>query len=332
MPISSFWLQALSSLSSGLRDARVHGMIAWRHRKMEKVLRRLPFGEDIIVAALLPSDPAVLQSYRTAFVEAAGASAVALKEHALKVLADEGALRGLTRIENPFDVHKDVAALVLIEALFTLAHGNASVKAKLVARREELILIAIHFGYWKLRYRLEDALFRAADPAQYAIIADLLKKQFAHHARLFADVEAIVRHGLEVAGLREYTIVSRKKNVYGVYKKIHAKERNINQITDFYGVRILTQTPEDCYRAVEVLHGLWPAFPGRLKDYIAHPKDNTYQSIHTTVLCLDKHPVEFQIRTFDMHHMAKHGPASHKTYKAIHALTPLRPVLLRRDP
>ncbi len=331
MPEPSFLSQAFSSLYASLWDTRVHAMIARKHRKMESVIRKLPFQESVILASLLPSDPSVLHANREAFVEAVGAPAVALKEHALKVLADEGSLRALTRIEDPFDVHKDLAALVLIETLFTLSYGTTAEKAQLIARREELLLIAIHFGYWKLRYRLEDALFRAADPQRYAIIAGLLRAQHQHHAQLFTDIEAIVRHKLDAAGLHGCTILSRKKNVYGIFKKIQTKERNINQITDFYGVRIVTPTEADCYRALDILHSLWPPFPNRLKDYIAQPKENGYRSIHTTVLCLDKHPVEFQIRTSDMHSIAKYGPASHKMYKAINASMPLRSPAFQRE-
>ncbi len=175
--------------------------------------------------------------------------------------------------------------------------------------------IADNFGFWQLRYELEDALFAATEPQEYALVVSLLEKQSRMHAQLFRDIETILRHAFRAGRLRNVHIEHRKKNVYGIAQKMRLKRENINHITDFFGFRIITNSTEECYRARDVLHRLWHPFPDRLKDYIATPKPNGYRSIHTTVLCLEHTIVEFQIRSREMDHFAKFGPAGHGAYK-----------------
>ena len=93
------------------------------------------------------------------------------------------------------------------------------------------------------------------------------------------------------------------------------KQKNINHITDFFAFRILVKESEDCYKTLEAVHKLWPYYQDRVKDYIKQPKPNGYQSLHTTLLCLDSNVVEFQIRTHEMDYIAKYGAANHTLYK-----------------
>ena len=177
--------------------------------------------------------------------------------------------------------------------------------------------IADQFGLWKLRYLLEDESFKTFEPEQFHLFESVVEKQIFVDKHLMLSIRAILHDALAREGLKDFSIENRVKNIYGVYRKVALKQKSINDIYDIHGFRILTATREDCYRALEVLHRLWRHYPERFKDYIAHPKANGYESIHTVVNCLENKVTEFQIRTREMDVVAASGPANHAAYKKL---------------
>lgn len=165
-------------------------------------------------------------------------------------------------------------------------------------------------------------------PEQQELVTSLLRDQYRVYRRLFSDITAILRHRFAAKGLRGVRIECRRKDVAGIAEKMQRKGATINHVTDLFGFRIITDRVEDCDKVLEVLHRLWRPYPERFKDYIRHPKPNGYQSIHTTLHCLDRTAVEFQIRTIAMDHLAQFGSANHALYKA--ATRTLRPRRARR--
>jgi len=237
-----------------------------------------------------------------------------LKESSLP-LHKKHALAKLASVKDPLDAQRDVALLLLIETLYGLQRRTIPL-TRITRDRDAWISIADHFGFWRLRYLLEDKIFETTDPQQYGLVSSLLEKQNCTHMELFENIRSILRVSLKREGVRQATIDCRKKNTYGVYQKIRQHGRSINHIVDVFGFRVITESVNDCYTVLQVLHRLWRPFPGRLKDYIASPKPNGYQSLHTTLHCLDHTVVEFQIRTKAMERIAKFGPAGHAAYKA----------------
>jgi len=215
-------------------------------------------------------------------------------------------------MRDPLHRSSEHITLAMLEILYDLKEEKILFPQE---RYGEWLEIANHFGLWKLRYALEDAVFKAFDPENFALFESVVEKQMFVDAHLVLAIRAIVKDAFTCAGVGECTIENRKKNIYGVYKKVQLKRTSINEIFDIHGFRVLAASKEGCYRAVETLHRLWPHFPERYKDYIARPKDNGYQSIHTVVCCLEKKAVEFQIRTREMDAIATSGPANHAEYK-----------------
>jgi len=202
--------------------------------------------------------------------------------------------------------------LSLLETLYDLE------EQKILLEREQYdtwIEIAEKRGQWKLRYALEDAVFKTFDAEQYAMFESVVKKQMHMDKEHVQTIRAILKHALHAVGIPTFTIVNRQKNIYGAYQKIAVKGISVNKIFDIHGFRILVPSKADCLKVVALLHRLWPHFRERYKDYIEEPKKNGYQSIHTVLSCLEGRPIEFQVRTYEMDAIAESGHANHAEYK-----------------
>lgn len=217
------------------------------------------------------------------------------------------------KFSDSFDPKKSRAVTAtLIEILFDL-EGR---KVLLPKDSYKLwVAIAERYGLWQIRYHMEDAIFKNFDCENYKLFRSVVQKKMQTDARLISDIHGILGQALLTAGIKNFEIRNRQKNVYGVYRKIHIKKKSINDIYDIHGFRILTKTKRDCYLAHEALDRLWPTYKDRYKDYIKRPKENGYRSIHTVLRCLKNIPIEFQIRSFDMDLVAESGLANHADYK-----------------
>ena len=162
---------------------------------------------------------------------------------------------------------------------------------------------------------LEDLAFMYAYPKEYAETVKLLKSKEKESLPYLEKFTKSVKKALAEQGLTNFKTDYREKGIYSLYKKLKRQKNDIEKIYDILAVRIYVDTVADCYKVLGIIHGLWRPLPGRIKDYIAYPKPNGYQSLHTTILTGDGAIVEVQIRTNEMHYNAEYGIASHISYK-----------------
>ncbi|MCL1841250.1 MAG: bifunctional (p)ppGpp synthetase/guanosine-3',5'-bis(diphosphate) 3'-pyrophosphohydrolase, partial [Propionibacteriaceae bacterium] len=174
--------------------------------------------------------------------------------------------------------------------------------------------LAHRLGMNAIKWELEDLSFATLQPKIYDEIVRLVAQAAPERERQLTIVTDQVNADLGAAGIKA-TVYGRPKHYYSIYQKMVVRGREFKDIYDLVGLRLLVPSLRDCYAALGVLHSRWTPLPGRFKDYIALPKYNMYQSLHTTVLGPGGKPVEFQIRTYDMHNRAEYGVAAHWKYK-----------------
>jgi GTP pyrophosphokinase len=174
--------------------------------------------------------------------------------------------------------------------------------------------LADRLGIGRMKGRMEDAAFPYVYPKEYQWLAESIKDRLQKRENYLQKVKNILQEELKKAGVNVVEMHSRAKHFFSLYKKLLRYEMDLNKIYDLVALRIITNTIEDCYTALGVVHKLWRPLPGKVKDYIAFPKPNGYQSIHTTVFSLEGKIVEIQIRTQKMHEEAEYGIAAHWHY------------------
>ncbi|HET7534049.1 MAG TPA: bifunctional (p)ppGpp synthetase/guanosine-3',5'-bis(diphosphate) 3'-pyrophosphohydrolase [Nocardioidaceae bacterium] len=174
--------------------------------------------------------------------------------------------------------------------------------------------LAHRLGMNTLKWELEDLAFATLHPKIYDEIVRLVAERAPSRDQFLARVIEQVENDLKEARIKA-VVKGRPKHYYSIYQKMIVRGREFSDIYDLVGIRILVESDRDCYAALGVLHSRWNPVPGRFKDYVAMPKFNMYQSLHTTVIGLEGKPVELQIRTFAMHRRAEYGVAAHWKYK-----------------
>jgi GTP diphosphokinase / guanosine-3',5'-bis(diphosphate) 3'-diphosphatase len=173
--------------------------------------------------------------------------------------------------------------------------------------------IAHRLGMGLIRNELEDLAFRYLEPESFLALQKEVTDKAPIHLAFLEEVQSTIRTKLVEAGIPA-EVTSRVKGLYSLHRKIVRQERSLEQVYDLLAVRVISDSERNCYAALGVMHHLWRPVPGRFKDYIAMPRPNLYQSLHTTVLHKGQ-PFEIQIRTQDMHHTAEEGVAAHWKYK-----------------
>jgi GTP diphosphokinase / guanosine-3',5'-bis(diphosphate) 3'-diphosphatase len=174
--------------------------------------------------------------------------------------------------------------------------------------------IAHRLGIHAIKWELEDLAFSTLHPRKYKDIKGLVNQQRDERERYVTKAGEYLLKELEALGI-EAEIAGRAKHFYSIYSKMTRKSREFNEIYDLTAMRVIVDSVKDCYGAVGVIHSLWKPLPGRFKDFVAMPKFNMYQSLHTTVIGPEGRPLEIQIRTREMHDMAEYGVAAHWLYK-----------------
>lgn len=174
--------------------------------------------------------------------------------------------------------------------------------------------LAHRLGIHTIKWELEDLAFRYTEPDIYYTLVEQVKTKRREREAMIFEAMDEMRDSLEKANIK-CEIQGRPKNFYSIHKKMLRDHKELNEIYDLLAIRVLVDSVKDCYGTLGIVHSMWRPIPGRFKDYVAVPKSNMYQSLHTTVLSAGGQPLEIQIRTFEMHRISEYGIAAHWRYK-----------------
>ena len=174
--------------------------------------------------------------------------------------------------------------------------------------------LAHRLGIWQVKWELEDLAFRNLQPDDYRDVVKRINRERKDRETVVSDLNEILAAELTKIGI-EADISGRPKHAYSIWQKMTRDVKDFAEIYDLLAIRVLVTSVKDCYGVLGVVHSLWKPMPGRFKDYIAMPKSNGYQSLHTTVISHSGEPIEIQIRTHEMHRFAEYGIAAHWAYK-----------------
>lgn len=246
-----------------------------------------------------------------------------------------GQLDGKSRAEaQAQNVRKMFLAMVkdlrvIMVKLADRLHNMRTLGAMAPARRRRIARetldiyapIANRLGMNEMRLELEDLGFAAMHPLRSRVLEQAVKKARGNRKEVVATLESAINKRLGDAGLTSCEVMGREKHLYSLYQKMRSKRVPFSQVYDVYAFRIIGESVDECYRALGIAHNLYKPVPGRFKDYIAVPKANGYQSLHTVLVGPYGQPLEIQIRTRAMHHLAESGIAAHWLYKSEHDQT-----------
>jgi len=211
---------------------------------------------------------------------------------------------------------------VILVKLADRTHNLRTIDALAPAKRRQIARetldiyapVAERLGLYAMKLELEDLGFQSLYPQRYRVIERALKRARGNQKEFLTKIRAQLEAALKKAGLVGH-VEAREKHLYSIYRKMRRKRAPLSEIVDVYGLRIVVDTVDNSYRALGIVHSVYKPMPGRFKDYVAIPRVNGYQSLHTTLFGPNGVPIEVQIRTEDMNHIAESGIAAHWKYK-----------------
>ena len=215
---------------------------------------------------------------------------------------------------------KDIRVLIikLADRLHNMRTINYMTEQKMIDKCKETLEIyaplAARLGIYAMKFELEDIALKYLDPEAYYGLVEKVSERKEKREDAIRQVIDEIKEALEDLHIH-YDIMGRSKHFYSIYKKMKYQHKQLDEIFDLTAVRIIVENVRDCYAVLGIVHTLWTPIPGRFKDYIAMPKPNMYQSLHTTVIGDTGNPFEIQIRTYEMHKIAEYGIAAHWKYK-----------------
>ena len=199
--------------------------------------------------------------------------------------------------------------------LRTLRYLNTHKQKEIAKETMEIYAPLAHrLGIYMIKWELEDLAFRYMNPEEYFQLVERLAKKRREREHFINRIIGVLREHLEEASIKA-DMQGRPKHLFSIYNKMKTQNKDLNEIYDLTAVRIIVDSVKDCYHTLGIVHTIWKPIPGRFKDFIAMPKPNMYQSLHTTVFAAENELVEIQIRTWDMHRTAEYGIAAHWRYK-----------------
>lgn len=288
------------------------------------ILAEMGLDEDMLVAALLhdvPEDTAVsLDTIRNEFGDKVAKLVDGVtKLSGLRLGVEQTHAESLRKMFMAMAEDIRVVIIKLADRLHNMRtlYALPPEKQQRIARETMEIFapLANRLGMYNLRRELEDLAFKYLEPQKYDEIVTLLREDQQAQQTYIAQAIEILRARLAEEKIFPIEIVGRPKHIYSIYNKMVRKGRDFDQIYDIRAIRVIVETVRDCYVVMGIVHSLWTPIPQEFDDYIAKPKENMYQSLHTAVIGPRGKPLEVQIRTPEMHRIAEYGIAAHWRYK-----------------
>jgi len=291
-----------------------------------EILIQLKMDADTIVAGLLHDTIEDTDTTYEELAELFGQSIADMVESETKISNLKAMSRSVQEAETIrkmfFAMSKDIRVIIIkladkLHNMRTLQHLKPERAKEIAGETLDIFApLADRLGISWLKDELEDLSLKILKPDTFQYIQEYLLSKKGEQTAYLNRIEKSIYRACGDANLSDVIVTSRAKHTYSVYMKMKKRKKEIDEIFDILGVRILCNTLTECYTILGVIHRLWPPIEGRFKDYIAMPKANNYQSLHTTVMALDGKLMEIQIRTKEMHFTAEYGVAAHWTYKS----------------
>lgn len=289
------------------------------------ILTEMHLDESTIAVALLHDTIEDTTATRQEIDELFGEDIGALVEGLTKIKKLDLVTKKAKQAENLrkllLAISDDVRVLLVkladrLHNMRTLDHMSAEKRARISEETMDIYApLAGRMGMQDMREELENLAFRHINPEAYETVTRRLQELSQRNEGLIKKIEEELSELLEAEGLKNAHVKGRQKKPYSVFRKMQSKSLSFEQLSDVWGFRIIVDDIPSCYRALGIVHTRWRVVPGRFKDYISTPKQNDYQSLHTTIIGPSRQRIELQIRTKRMHEIAEYGIAAHALYK-----------------